>query len=88
MSSRTRVRFHDQEPTTLNPAPMTDMAQDISGRDISVAKLTEMLRVQFGDGKYNVCMMHNAYYIKAPRPLSQVSTTWPNENFVANKTLE
>lgn len=72
MASRTRVKFPQEEPIALDTALVHDTTQDISGRDISGSKLTDMLQRQFGDGKYDVCMMHNAYYIKAPRQLSQV----------------
>ncbi|KAI1313734.1 hypothetical protein F5Y03DRAFT_106698 [Xylaria venustula] len=45
--------------------------QDISARHISSTKLMAMLRTKFGIGAYNVHMMQNCFYIKAPRKLSE-----------------
>ncbi|KAI1349843.1 hypothetical protein F5Y01DRAFT_168465 [Xylaria sp. FL0043] len=47
--------------------------QDISARHISSMKLMAMLRMKFGIGAYDVHMMQNCFYIKAPRKLSKVS---------------
>ncbi|KAI1277692.1 hypothetical protein F5Y07DRAFT_83058 [Xylaria sp. FL0933] len=55
--------------------------QDISARHISSMKLMAMLRTKFGIGAYDVHMMQNCFYIKAPRKLSKVS----NLNFAGKK---
>ncbi|KAI0976448.1 hypothetical protein F4678DRAFT_225777 [Xylaria arbuscula] len=45
--------------------------QDISAQHVSSTKLMAMLRTKFGIGAYNVHMMQNCFYIKAPRKLSE-----------------
>ncbi|KAI0432195.1 hypothetical protein F5Y09DRAFT_160853 [Xylaria sp. FL1042] len=52
-------------------AERDNTTQDVSARHISSTKLMAMLRTKFGIGAYDVHMMQNCFYIKAPRKLSK-----------------
>ncbi|KAI0541832.1 hypothetical protein GGR58DRAFT_388502 [Xylaria digitata] len=49
----------------------SDYTQEIPARHISSTKLMAMLRMKFGIGAYEIYMMQNRFYIKAPGKLSE-----------------
>ncbi|KAI1739893.1 hypothetical protein F4680DRAFT_420501 [Xylaria scruposa] len=47
-----------------------DYTQDFPAKNINPVKLISVLSARFGLGGYDVWMMQNRFYIKAPRKLS------------------